>query len=370
MALTPVHRNEARPEAAPSHRPLDQYFDALATTKRLSAEDEVQLGRGLATARIALWGCLLGAPAAILRNAARDVLGDHAPTNLRRRGGAWPKGLAATLATADRNGDLARKLCAWARATPDAGLDLNELARAEARLQALRNRFIAANLGLVVSIARRYERRMFSLSDLIQEGNTGLLKAVDRYDPERGTRFSTYAVWWIRHAIGRGLSDRGREIRLPVHVAERQQTLLKARTRFELARGRTATSVELAEATGFTEDRVKALLEVEYTRAVAHDPNTKTATPVRVDELAAPNFDLDDELDADAYAEGIRDAVEALPAMQQEIIVRRFGLDGAAPMTLREVGKLHDLSRERIRQLQVRALTHMRQEFERRGLVA
>ncbi len=370
MPLTPVNRDEARPEAAPSNRPLDHYFDALATTKRLTAEEEVELGRSLEAARIALWACLLGSPAAVLRNTAREVLGEQAPSNLRRRAGVWPKGLAATLAAADRNGDLARKLCAWAHATDHAGIDLVALDRAVARLQALRNRFIAANLGLVVSIARRYERRMFSLSDLIQEGNTGLLKAVDRYDPERGTRFSTYAVWWIRHAIGRGLSDRGREIRLPVHVAERQQTLLKARTRFELANGRAATPAELAEATGFTKERVETLLEVEYTRAIAHDPNTKTATPVRVDELAAPSVDLDDELDAGAYTEGIRGAVEALPAMQQEIIVRRFGLDGAAPMTLREVGKLHDLSRERIRQLQVRALANMREEFARRGLVA
>jgi RNA polymerase sigma factor (sigma-70 family) len=355
--------------ARTNDRTLDAYFDEMASNERLSADDELTLARDMHAAKQRMWTCLLQAPASDVRREVKAALGDRAPT-LRRRNDRWASGTAEALLEADRDCEAARALTGWVRNNPGCGVNSMELQAAANGVRAVRNRFVAANLGLVVSVARRYERRLFAFSDLIQEGNTGLLKAVDRFDPERGFRFSTYAVWWIRHAIGRALSDRGREIRLPVHVAERQQTLLRARTQFEGTHGRPATVEELAELTGFTTDRVRKLQSVEYTRAVAHNPNTKTAGPVLVDDLAGPEPRLDDALDADAWSEGLREAVDALPEMQRAIIRQRFGLDGAPPMTLREVGKLHDLSRERIRQIQVCALARMREAFEGRGLVA
>lgn len=357
------------PRSRNHDRPLDAYFDDMASTKRLSADEELDLARHLFDAKAHMWTCLLQAPDKVLRAEIKDVLGDKAPA-LRRRGEQWPQSVRDAIVVADRDGEVARRLTAWVHTHPECGVNGMKLQASVNGVSRLRDQFVAANLGLVVSIARRYERRLFSFSDLIQEGNTGLLKAVDRFDPDRGFRFSTYAVWWIRHAIGRALSDRGREIRLPVHVAERQQTLVRARAQFESKKGRTATPEELAECTGFTVDRVRRLLAVEYTRAIAHDPNTKTSQPVLVDDLPIPKPEYEEALDATTWAAGLREAVRSLPLMQQEIIRQRFGLDGGAPMTLREVGKLHDLSRERIRQIQVTALVRMRETFQGRGLVA
>jgi len=357
------------PRSRNQDRPLDAYFDDMASTQRLSADEELDLARQLFEAKAHMWTCLLQAPDAVLRKIVKDVLGDKAPT-LRKRDDQWPRSVCDTLVAADRDCEVARRLTAWVHTHPECGVNGMELQASINRVRGLRDQFVAANLGLVVSIARRYERRLFAFSDLIQEGNTGLLKAVDRFDPDRGFRFSTYAVWWIRHAIGRALSDRGREIRLPVHVAERQQTLVRARVAFESKQGRAATPEELAECTGFTVERVRRLLAVEYTRAIAHDPNTKTSQPVLVEELPVPKPEYEEALDATAWADGLREAVGLLPLMQQQIIRQRFGLDGAAPMTLREVGKLHDLSRERIRQIQVTALSRMRETFAGRGLVA
>lgn len=357
------------PAARAHDRTLDAYFDDMASTERLTADEELELARRMHDAKLRMWTCLLQAPPTVIRRELKQTLGDRAPA-LRRRGDRWPASASEDLIAADRDCEAARALAAWAHAHPESGIDTLALRGAIVAVRTVRDRFVAANLGLVVSVARRYERRLFAFSDLIQEGNTGLIKAVDRFDPERGFRFSTYAVWWIRHAIGRALSDRGREIRLPVHVAERQQTLLRNRTQLEAKLGRMPTVEELAEATGFSEERVRRLQSVEYTRAVAHNPDTKTCGPMLVDDLPAPDTKVDDALDAGAWADGLREAVDALPEMQRAIIRQRFGLDGAPPMTLREVGKLHDLSRERIRQIQVHALARMRETFEHRGLVA
>jgi RNA polymerase sigma factor (sigma-70 family) len=365
----PETQTREAPRSRNQDRPLDAYFDDMASTRRLSAEDELALSRQLFEAKAYMWTCLLQAPDNVLRDALKDGLGDKAPA-LRRQDKAWPQNVCNAIVAADRDGEVARQLATWVHDHPECGVNGMRLQASINEVRRLRDGFVAANLGLVVSIARRYERRLFSFSDLTQEGNTGLLKAVDRFDPDRGFRFSTYAVWWIRHAIGRALSDRGREIRLPVHVAERQQTLVRARAAFESQQGRTATPEELAERTGFTVERVRRLLAVEYTRATGHDPNTRTSQPVLVEDLAIAQPEYEDALDAAAWASGLRAAVGALPLMQQQIIKQRFGLDGGAPMTLREVGKLHDLSRERIRQIQVTALTRMRETFEGRGLVA
>lgn len=233
-------------------------------------------------------------------------------------------------------------------------------------VQAARNAFVAANLGLVTMIARRYERGHLSFADLIQEGNTGLLKAVDRFDPERGHRFSTYAVWWIRHAIGRALSDKSREIRLPVHVVEQQHTVLRARADFEGRQGRLPTAIELAEQVGLPRKKIEMLLSLQFRPATAPKVNREHRV-LDVDELAAPDPNEID-LDQERLAMGLRRALAHLSELEGEILRRRFGLDGDSPMTLREVGELHDLSRERIRQLQERALSRLRREFSQAGL--
>lgn len=353
------------PGVARTHdRPLDAYFDDMAPLRRLSAEEERTLAQELVGARRDLWTCLMKSGRGVVRRTLREVLGDKAPA-LRSTVDPTPEIVAA-----DRDGEAARALGRWVLTHPECGVSGLELQAARARVRALRDRFVAANLALVVSVARRYERRLMSFSDLIQEGNTGLLKAVDRFDPERGYRFSTYAVWWIRHSIGRALSDRGREIRLPVHVAERQQTMLRARNRFEAGAGRAPTVEELADATGFSTRRVRKLLAAEFSQATARDDDTRGTRTMLVDEIPTPPPAYEDALDSDVLSVGLREAIAELPAMQQAIIRQRFGLDGGSPMTLREVGRLHALSRERIRQIQVSALAQIREAFEGRGLVA
>jgi RNA polymerase primary sigma factor len=362
-------------------RPLDLYFQDLAGCHRLNPREEIELALELRAARLGAWEAFFRAPLGdVVEVAMANIDADRRPTaeahKLARAlaDGAPAKVAVAIEAAADAFAAADRDGVAAAAVLENvvAGLRDPAVRRAcEAATTAarrIRDRFVACNLGLVVVIARRYERRHLSLGDLIQEGNTGLLKAVDRFDPDRGFRFSTYAVWWIRHAIGRALSDKSREIRLPVHVAERQQTVLRARSTLEAHHGRPPTVPELAKATGFTEDKVEDLLSVEYTRAAAVKRGTQSMAPLEVEEIACSPELEDEALDADVLELGLRQAMRDLPAIQQDVLRRRFGLGGDEPMTLREVGEIHRLSRERIRQLQERALKALRKEFRRRGL--
>jgi RNA polymerase primary sigma factor len=275
--------------------------------------------------------------------------------------------LAEVFATADRDGVAARAALELLQHSDADSSYVDRCVDAHDDLMRTRDAFVEANLGLVVVVAKRYERGHLGFEDLVQEGNAGLLKAVDRFDPSRGFRFSTYAVWWIRHAIGRALSDKSREIRLPVHVAERQQTVLTRRRRFESKRGRLPTNEELAAELGWPVEKVADLLSVEYTRAVGIDRETNTRGPIDVDHFAVepelPDFD------AEVLRLHLQRGLRELPEMEQDILRRRFGLDGEGPMTLREVGLLHNLSRERIRQLQERALGALRRKFRQTGLV-
>lgn len=354
-----------RPHSTARHTPvdhLDRYFQQAAGNPRLSAAEERSEALGLRALRVALWTPLLNHDAH--RPAVLRLIADHVS-------GLDPNPSPEDIATKDRDHEAAHLAAAWVETTlPPSDPIRQQVTQAFQSHRRQRDRFIAANLGLVVVIAKRYERGHLSLADLIQEGNTGLLKAVDRFDPTRGFRFSTYAVWWIRHAIGRALSDKSREIRLPVHVTERLQVLARARSAFEVQHGRPASPSELAQATGLKVENVKDLLSVEYCRAESYNKRNETRGPLEVDELADDDDD-DDELDLDflTLTNGLRAAIEHLPEVQQDVIRRRFGLDGENPMTLREVGQRHHLSRERIRQLQERALATLREEFRERGFL-
>jgi RNA polymerase primary sigma factor len=353
-------------------RPLDLYFQDLSGCARLGPSEEHALALELRTAKQALWHAILGAPLApVLEVALAHVDRERQPSpELLAQAEKIARDRAAeALAAADRDGTAAAIVLETVVPTMADAATRGACETARANLRRIRDRFVAANLGLVVVIARRYERRHLALGDLIQEGNTGLLKAVDRFDPDRGFRFSTYAVWWIRHAIGRALSDKSREIRLPVHVAERQQTVLRARSMLEAREGRVPTVAELAKATGFTEERVADLLSVEYTRATSIQRGTHAMGVVDIDDLACGSGFEVEALDANVLELGLRQAMRGLPEIQQDVLRRRFGLSGDEPMTLREVGELHSLSRERIRQLQERALQSLRREFRKRRLL-
>ncbi|MEM9456435.1 MAG: RNA polymerase sigma factor RpoD/SigA [Myxococcota bacterium] len=230
-----------------------------------------------------------------------------------------------------------------------------------------RHEMVRANLRLVVTMAHRYRRNgRLPLADLIQEGNLGLMTAVDRFDPRKGFRFSTYGSWWIRHAIGRALSDKGRAVRLPVHVVELQHKISKARREFEMQNRRAPERAELAERVGVPEQKLERLERTLLQRDNSlgnPDRDGVTGIDVLADEgPGAERLLHDGRLD-----DALTDAMTTLRPMEADILRHRFGLDGSQTMTLREVGEMHGLSRERIRQLQERALQKIRTSLVSQG---
>ena len=233
--------------------------------------------------------------------------------------------------------------------------------------------FVRANLRLVVSIARRFNHGRMALADLIQEGNLGLIKAVERFDYQRGFRFSTYASWWIRHAISRGLADKGREVRLPVHMIDAQHRLNRARRQLTATLGRTPTSEELSQATGTELDKVEKmrgwLLEqsISLDRPVGggSEAESRTLAEVLVDPDGTTT--IEDAMAEASTTEEVRAVLSELRPIEADILRQRFGLDTERELTLKEIGDKYQLSRERIRQLQEQALAKMRRALERRA---
>jgi RNA polymerase primary sigma factor len=236
-----------------------------------------------------------------------------------------------------------------------------------------RNDFVKANLRLVVSIARRFNHGRMALADLIQEGNIGLMKAVERYDYRRGFRFSTYASWWIRHAISRALADKGREVRLPVHMIDAQHRLTKARRQLTGQLGRQPTSEELATATQMPMDKIEKMRSWLLEQSVSIDK------PVGDDEGRVLGEILEDpdreevsptgDLEWEALTAEVRDLLRELRPIEADILRQRFGLGTEQELTLKEIGDKYNLSRERIRQLQEQALAKMRRALARRDLM-
>ena len=231
--------------------------------------------------------------------------------------------------------------------------------RAEAELGRARQRFVAANLRLVVSLARRYTHAFLTQADLIQEGALGLLRAVDGYDPTRGTRFSTYAAWWIKHGITRALANHGLTVRVPAHVLGLRAQLGRVERTFAAEHGRAPNDRELSGLLGATN------------KAVGNARRVGLAADELSDAIADEEaLDLDAVLDRPVVLGEMADALERLPGIEGAVIRKRFALDGEEPMTLTELGEVHCLSRERIRQIEKRALERMRGALRSRGILA
>lgn len=234
--------------------------------------------------------------------------------------------------------------------------------------------FVKANLRLVVSIARRFSRSPLPLPDIIQEGNMGLIKAVERFDYRRGFRFSTYATWWIRHAVARGLADKGRVIRLPVGMLSELQTAHKARARLQRDLGRQPTRQELAAASKLSEDKLD-LLESN----MLDDPLSLDHEVFEGDARTMGDFLQDDEpmlsanerLIGEAMRHELQLLLDELSPLEAAVLRLRFGIDCETEeeLTLKEIGQKYGLSRERIRQIQDQALVRMRKSFQRRDLL-
>ena len=228
-----------------------------------------------------------------------------------------------------------------------------------------KNRFVAANLRLVVSIARRYNRGRMPLIDLIQEGNLGLMKAVERFDHARGYRFSTYASWWIRHAISRALADKGRAVRIPVHMLDTFNRVQKATQALSSRTGHDPSTDELSKETGIAPDKLEKMqgywTETPFSldRPVNDEDGRKFVDFLENESIPSPHETLVQQ----AWTDEVHRLLHTLSPMEARILRWRFGLDDEEELTLKEIGDKYNLSRERIRQLQEQALGKIRRQL-------
>jgi len=412
-----VPANDEKPAPARAVKPmrspdsddhLAAYFRQLAEHELLTPEDERELSQGIEDTEILTWERVLSRPEACaallalvepnletpvkfpkLQKAADDLLASkkaRKDTKLIKKLAAAAKETAGKLRALDldrvhidavvreiyraREAALVGGETWWQDgSSKDAGVYVDDVRQAHRDAAALRDEFVRANLRLVVTMARRYDRGGMPLADLIQEGNLGLMHAVSRFDYRRGLRFSTYACWWIRHAIGRALADKARAVRIPVHMLEAQQQLEKVRQHLIGDLGRPPTPQELAKAARVPLAKLNQMHRYIMGQPMsldrpAHDDDDRTFG----DTMADP--DTEDhspaqEMTTATLTSQIKRLLHHLSPIEADVLTKRFGLGDDEERTFREIGDQYHLSRERIRQIQNSALDKLKRALER-----
>jgi len=351
---------------------IGSYLEGIGKTPLLTKEEERELAKRIKEGKQKLIQLMRGSSDIINKN--RELL------VLFQKGGK----LSKNFGDLDRNPDKVREMVDFLehelpkmekivsdRDKRKIKQILKEAVKVKSSCEADRKKMMEANLRLVVSFAKKYIGRGVSLSDLIQEGNIGLSRAVDKFDYKCEKRFSTYASWWIRQALSRTIADQSRTIRLPVHIAYLLRKLSRVSRQLEQKLKREPTPEEIAEQVDFSPEKIRQMLGISQTtvsidKPMGEEENSSMIEFVSNTSIPPPVY----KLAVDMLKEGVRELLEKVvkDPRELEILKLRFDLEEKGDYSLRQIGKKYGVSRERIRQIQERALKRLRAPAEERGL--